>query len=160
MPITYSSESFIAVQPELEQLIPGHWEEVARDRDIIKLDPDWESYHQSERAGQLHMTVCRSDGRMIGYVIGFVRPHLHYRESLSFICDIFYVLPSHRSASVALNLFKENEKFLKQRGVQKVFLGCKIAKDLTPVFTRLGYRKIEYVFAKVIDDGRTTLTEK
>jgi GNAT superfamily N-acetyltransferase len=150
MPITYTSESFIAVQPELEGLIPGHWEEIARDKDIIKLDPDWPAYHQSERAGQLHMTVCRADGQMVGYIIGFVRPHLHYRKSLSFICDIFYLLPAFRSGRVGIELFKANERFLRQRGVQKVFLGCKIAKDLTPVFTRLGYRKIEYVFAKVI----------
>ena len=91
--VTYASESFIAVQGELEQIIPLHYDEIARDKDVIKLDPDWSSYHASERAGQLHMMVCRRNGLMIGYVIGFVRPHLHYRKSLTFICDIFYVLP-------------------------------------------------------------------
>ena len=49
---SYMPESFIAAQPELERIIPRHWQEIARDQDIIKLDPDWESYHAAERAGQ------------------------------------------------------------------------------------------------------------
>jgi hypothetical protein len=140
------------VQGELEEIIPLHYEEIARDRDVIKLDPDWEAYHQSERAGQLHMMVARCEGRMIGYHICFVRPHLHYRKSLSAITDIFYILPMHRAGRVGIELFKESEKVLKARGVQKIFLGCKIAMDLTPIFLRLGYNRIEYVFAKLIGD--------
>lgn len=140
------------MQGELEEIIPLHYEEIARDRDVIKLDPDWEAYHQSERAGQLHMMVARCEGRMIGYHICFVRPHLHYRKSLSAITDIFYILPMHRAGRVGIELFKESEKVLKARGVQKIFLGCKIAMDLTPIFLRLGYNRIEYVFAKLIGD--------
>ena len=147
---SYMPESFIAAQPELERIIPRHWQEIARDQDIIKLDPDWESYHAAERAGQLFMMVCRVDGDMVGYHICFVRPHLHYRKSLSAITDIFYILPEYRSGRIGIDLFKESEKALKARGVQKVFLGCKLAHDLTHIFKRLGYSPIEYVFAKLI----------
>lgn len=148
--VTYATESLRDSQPEFEELLPGHWEEIARDRDVIKLAPDWPSYHALEAAGQLHFLVCRVDGKMVGYHLAFVRPHLHYKNSLSCITDIFYLKPEFRKGGIGKNLFVESEKVLKARGVQKVFLGCKIVLDLTPLFEKLGYHKIEYVFAKVI----------
>lgn len=149
---TYCVEPLSIARPELEKILPLHWEEIARDRDVIKLDPDWDSYHALEANGQFFMMVCRVDGRMVGYHICFIRPHLHYKNSLSAITDIFYILPEYRAGRIGVQLFKESEKALKLRGVQKVFLGCKLSKDLTPIFERLGYKKIEYVFAKVIND--------
>lgn len=150
MKVTYAVETLAIARAEMEALFPLHWAEVARDRDTIILDPDWASYYQMEAYGQFFLMVCRVDGRMAGYHICFVRPHLHYRKSLSAITDIFFIHPDYRAGRIGVQLFKESEKALKARGVQKIFLGCKISKDLTPLFERMGYTKIEYVFAKVI----------
>lgn len=147
---TFAVELLAHSQAELEDILPQHWEEIARDRDTIKLDPDWPAYHALEACGQLHFLVCRVDGKMAGYHLAFVRPHLHYRQSLSCITDIFYLKPEYRKGGIGKQLFVESEKVLKARGVQKVFLGCKVALDLTPLFENLGYQKIEYVFAKVL----------
>lgn len=147
---TYCEEYLGTAQAEMEELLPLHWEEVARDREIIKLDPDWASYHALEAAGQLFLMVCRIDGKMAGYHLAFVRPHLHYKNSLSAITDVFFLHPDYRNSGIGKGLFLASEKNLKARGVQKIFLGCKIALDLTPLFEKIGYQKIEYVFAKVI----------
>lgn len=152
MTITYGTETLAMAHADMEQLLPLHWEEIARDRDIIKLDPDWASYRALESVGQFFLMVCRIDGKMVGYHLCFVRPHLHYRQSLSAITDVFFLHPDHRATGIGKRLFQESEKALKRRGVQKIFLGCKIAKDLTPLFEKLGYQKIEYVFAKLVSD--------
>jgi hypothetical protein len=149
---TYCTESLSEARPDLEMILPLHWEEIARDKEIIKLDPDWEAYEALDRAGQFFMMFCRIDGKMVGYHICFIRPHLHYRKSLSAITDIFYLLPEFRAGRTGIQLFVESEKALKARGVQKIFLGCKVSKDLTPLFEKLGYVKIEYVFSKVTND--------
>lgn len=151
MNVTYAVETLAIARAEMEALFPLHWAEVAVNRDVIKLDPDWPSYYALERAGQFHLLVCRVDGKMAGYHICFVRPHLHYRESLSAITDIFFIHPDYRAGRIGVQLFKESEKVLRARGVQKIFLGCKVSKDLTPLFERLGYTKIEFVFAKVLE---------
>ena len=154
MTITYGIESLANARPELEALLPFHWREIARDRKHPKfqLKPDWAMYHRLESEGSFSMMVVRVDGKMVGYLIGFVRPQLHYADSLAFICDIYFVLPEHRKGRIGVQLFKENEKAMKARGVDKIYLGCKCAEELdrTKLFTRLGYTKIEYVFAKVL----------
>lgn len=150
MIVTYAVERLGDMQPELEALLPLHWREIARDQEIIKLDPDWPAYHALEAAGSFHAVVARSAGRMIGYHISFIRPHLHYRESLSAITDIYFVLPEYRRGRVGVELFKEVEKSWKARGVQKAFTGCKVAKDMQPLFERLGWKWIEKTFAKVL----------
>ena len=151
---TYCVESLSTARPELEELLPLHWQEIARDKDKPKfqLNPDWKTYHALEAAGQFYMMVVRVDGKMVGYHIGFVRRQLHYAESLAMVTDIYFVLPEYRKGRIGVELFKESEKALKARGVDKIYLGCKCAPELdrTSLFERLGYTKIEYVFSKVV----------
>jgi GNAT superfamily N-acetyltransferase len=156
--VTYCLEPLSSARPELERLLPFHWKEIARDRDNPKfaLKPDWASYHALEAMGQFAMMVVRVDGKMVGYHIGFVRPQMHYASSLAFITDIYFVLPEHRQGRIGVQLFKETEKAMRARGVDKIYIGCKCAEhlDRTKLFERLGYSKIEYVFAKLIGDSQ------
>jgi N-acetylglutamate synthase-like GNAT family acetyltransferase len=150
MSTTYAVEKLADTREELEELLPLHWDEIARDKDIIKLEPDWATYENLERVGQFHMMVARYEGKMIGYAIYFVRPHLHYLSSLSAICDIYFIHPLFRSGRTGLNLFKEAEKSLKMRGVQKIFTGTKVFADKSVLFEHLGYRLTEKLYTKVI----------
>ncbi len=153
---TYCVEKLADCRAELEGLLPLHWQEIARDRDNPKfqLKPDWKTYHQLEEMGQLWIMVCRIDGKMVGYLIGFVRRQLHYADSLAFNADIFYLLPEHRKGRIGLELFRQAEKALRRRGVDKMYLGSKSAEhlDRSKLFLHLGFERIEYVFAKVLTD--------
>ena len=154
--ITYCVESLASARSELETLLPLHWQEIARDRTDPRfaLDPDWDTYHALENLGQFWMMVVRSEGRMIGYLIGFVGPQLHYKASLAFRADIFFLLPEHRKGRIGIELFRQAEKTLRRRGVDKIYLGSKCREDLdrSKLFEHLGYERIEYVFAKVLSD--------
>lgn len=154
MTVTYGPEPLSSVRPELEKLLPFHWAEIARDKDNPKfqLKPDWKAYHSLEAIGQFFMMCVRVDGSLVGYHIGFIRPQLHYADSLALITDIYFVLEEYRKGRIGVQLFKETEKAMRARGVDKIYLGCKCAAELdrTKLFERLGYAKIEYVFAKVI----------
>ncbi len=151
MIVTYAEEPFSAMRPEMETILPLHWKEIARDQEIIKLDPDWDSYHAMERAGQVHALVARCEGKMIGYHLSFIRPHLHYRQSLSAMVDIYFILPEYRKGRVGIQLFKEVEKSWKQRGVQKAFTGTKCAADKSRVFEHLKWNRTEYLYTKVLN---------
>lgn len=148
--ITYQTENWSDVFPEMEHLWPLHWEEVAGDKDVIKLDPDFESYAALEKIGTLHVVTARSAGQIIGYHISIVRPHLHYRTSLSAFTDVYYIHPDHRKGMVGVKLFKEVEKTLKQRGVQKMFTGTKLSLDMGRLFEHLGWKETERLYTKVI----------
>lgn len=153
---TYCVEKLAFSRKELEELLPLHWAEIARDRDNPKfrLNPDWTAYHTLEDLGQFFMMVARVDGVMIGYLIGFVRRQLHYADSLAFIADIYFLLPEYRKGRIGIDLFRQAEQALRRRGVDKIYLGSKCREDLdrTKLFEHLGYERIEYVFAKVLSD--------
>lgn len=151
MNVTFHVEQLTAAtQKELEGLIDLHWEEIAGDKDVIKLDPDWPAYYACQNAGQLQFLVARADGIMVGYHVGFVRPHLHYRQSLSLITDIYYLHPNYRLGRTGIQLFKEVEKACKQRGIQKIFTGTKVKHDKSSILERLGYRLTETLYTKLV----------
>lgn len=155
--ITYAVEAWSAVWPELSQLWDAHWREVALDQDVIKLDPDLDAYAAMERAGMLHIVVARRAGAVVGYHISFVRPHLHYRRSLTAITDIYFIGAEHRGPRAALNLFKAVERTLAARGVQKQYTGTKIHRtpdgrslDNGRLLEHLGHVEAERHYVKVI----------
>jgi len=129
-----------------------HWLEVARDHDLIPLDPDVDEYARLDATGELQILTCRKDGRVIGYHFTLVRPHLHYKSTLHGFVDIYFVAKDHRKGRIGVELFIEAEKALAKRGVVKVFTATKTHLDMSRLFERLGWRPTEMVFTKILKD--------
>ena len=148
--ITYAVERLHDVCNEMEILFPAHWLEVARDRETIKLKPDWPAYFQMEDAGQVQAIIARSEGQLIGYHVSFIRKHLHYADSLHAFTDLYFILPEFRKGRAGIQLFVEVEKAWKDRGVVKAFTGTKCDADKSRLFEHLGWSRTEYLYTKVI----------
>lgn len=148
--ITYAVEDWFAVRDQMAPLWPKHWEEVAVNRDLIPLDPDFDSYDALARSGALHIVVARKAGEVVGYHFTIVKPHLHYRQSLSAFTDIYYIAPQYRTGRTPLRLFEFVEKTLKARGVQKMFTGTKLSLDAGPLFEKMGWTETERLYIKVL----------
>ncbi|HQT82291.1 MAG TPA: GNAT family N-acetyltransferase [Ferrovaceae bacterium] len=147
--ITYEVTSFTNLMSHAQHLFPKHFEEVAADKDKIKLNVHLEGYYWFEQHHQLHVIVCKKGSELIGYFIGIVRPHLHYKNSLTAYTDIFYINPEYRKGRAGINLFKYAEKTLWHRGVQRIYMGTKLKLDIGPILDRLGYNPIERIYTKV-----------
>ena len=152
MSVTYATEQWPDVLPELEHHWPRHWAEVAMHKDQIPLEPNYVEYQRLHDTGQLHITVARDRGECIGYLTAIIRPHLHYASSLSAFYDLYYVEPRHRLWMTGVRLFAEAEKALRARGVQRCFTGTKISKDASLIFERSGWEEAERLFIKYIGD--------
>lgn len=150
MTITFQKELFGKIMPELPELFYRHWEEVALDKEAIKLKPDWPTYLQMELLNILHMMTVRAEGKLVGYYIALVRPHLHYAESLTAWSDIFYLLPEYRRGLTGYQLFAETEDMLKKLGVQKSYVMTKAHLPITIIMKRRGYRFIERIYTKLL----------
>ena len=148
--ITYQVEPWSRVWPELQPHWDAHWQEVALNRDTIKLNIDWDAYAAYDASGALHVMVVRKDGAVIGYHLSIVRPHLHYKDSLNAFTDVYYIAPEHRKGTVGVKLFLEVEKSLKARGVEKMFTGTKLSLDRGRIFERLGWTETERLYTKFI----------
>ena len=136
----------------LKTMFPEHWAELALDQDKVPLDPDYARYLAMEADGQVLFVAMRAAGEIVGYFVGFVRPHIHYRTCLTLAMDIFWVKPKYRKGSAGLRLFKFVRQVAKQRGVQRIVVGSKLKADASVLFERLGYVEIERYFSLWIGD--------
>jgi hypothetical protein len=148
--ITFQVEDWIQVYPEIATLQFAHWEEVGTHRDEIPLALDHSQINHIYSLGQMHVVTVRMDGRLVGYHVSFVRPHLHYRESLSSYTDVYFIRKDVRNFRVAVGLFKEVERTLAQRGVQRMFTGTKRSLNAGGLFKMLGWTHVEDLYVKII----------
>lgn len=145
--ITAHTESFEQNLEYLKPLLPIHYQELALNQDKVPLSPQFDKYIAMEHRGELFFVALREKGSLVGYFIGFVAPALHYSTCLTCQMDIFYVLPEHRGGGAGFQLFKFVEQQLKNRGVQRLYVGSKLHKDASWLFENLGYTPVETYYS-------------
>lgn len=152
--IVFQAENFRSFQPELAQLVTAHWDEVALDHDTVPLDPDYPRYYALQDAGSLSCVTARQGegGPLVGYHIALIGGHLHYGSTKHGITDVYYLSPGHRKGFTGVRLFKAVDQEMRRLGVVKLITGTKVHLDIGPILKRLGYRKTEDVYTKVLEN--------
>ena len=148
--IQYKEEQYDDVIDEIKPLLDRHYEEIALDKDVIKLNPDYSAYKSMNMRGVIKIVTARQGDELIGYCICVVKPHLHYKDSLTAHNDIFYIKPEYRQGLTGVKLFKETEKIMNEYGVQRIIMNVKRSNDIGAIFERLGYTESERVYTKII----------
>jgi hypothetical protein len=148
----FAVEQYMDVLPELRLLLPEHWAEIALDKGTIALSPDYATYEAMAKAGILHLVTARIVDELVGYHLSMIRAHLHYKASLTCFTDVFYLKPEHRKGMTGYRMLKFFRDSVKERGVQKVYMGTKLAHDIGPVLERLGFKPIERLYTQVFDE--------
>ena len=103
----------------IESLFEEHYEEIARNKQVMILKPNWPVYHKAEEQGTLFTFLAKREGKCIGYSANFIGNHLHYADLLYCQNDLLFVSKDHRGSSLGLKLMKATEKHAKS-------LGCKL----------------------------------
>jgi GNAT superfamily N-acetyltransferase len=150
--VTYQVERLGRFVGEIHDILAEHWEEIARDKDVIKLNPDWGRYEALDAAGVMFCVTARDDGQVAGYVLAYVQPHLHYVDSLTCFTDIFFMRKGYRRGLTGYKLLKFYTEQAKERGVQKIYMHTKLRQDIGPLLDRIGYSPIERVYALTFRD--------
>lgn len=130
---------------EMKELFPMHWNEVADKR--IPLDVWYEAY--DEMRDQMHVVTVRDAGKLVGYFWAVVRPHLHYKQSLTAYTDIYFLHPLYRKGWNGFRLIKYAVASLKARGVQRIYIASKKKLDMSLIFERLNFTQSEVVYTLV-----------
>lgn len=149
---TVQVEPWSAMLPEAEGLFPLHWRELAVRQDKIKISIDRERYAILEQKNMLHVVTVRVDGRLVGYAVAFVLPHMHYKDAGDMaMTDMYFILPEFRRGA-GLKLFLEFERSLKARGVVNAMTSCKVHSDNTEFLEGLGWQWTDKTFCKYLGD--------
>ena len=126
-PVTFAVEAWSQVQPELAALLPCHWQEIALDQDVIALDMDWDAYAYLAAQGILQVVTVRTPSHeLVGYFLSFVRPHLHYRQSLTAFEDMFFLCPEYRQGWTGVRFFQFIEAHWRSLGVERAAMSFKL----------------------------------
>lgn len=150
--ITYQQEFLATVEDEVKPLLNSHWEEIALNKDKIKLNPDWEAYEALEHQGKLKIFTARDDGQLVGYFVVIVGTNLHYKDHLFASNDIIYLSPNHRKGFTGIKLVKFAEKCLKDDGVSVLTINTKVHQPFDKLMDFLKFRKIERVYSKYLGE--------
>lgn len=150
--ITFQVEKFREVVAEAAPLLEAHYYEIGMYQDKIEYDPDIERYEDMDDAGFLHIVTARDDGKLIGYYVSLLMPHLHYKGTLYAYNDIVYIDQKYRGGITAARLFKFVEKELKELGVDVMTMHMKTYAPFDSFLERQGWDYAERIHMKYIGD--------
>lgn len=148
--LSYQVESYRRCLPELAELFPRHWAEIAVDKDI-PLEPRYDVYLAMDAAGVVFLETVRDDRKLVGYFIGFITPGLHYESCSTCTEDIYWLAPEYRRGWVGVRLFRTVMSELRARKVQRLFVTTKVHAPIDRLLTFLGFKHVENGYSIRLD---------
>jgi len=153
--VAIQTESWRAIDAEIEEIAGFHWQELALDKLLFQRDLDHERYLKMDELGMVHVVTARDGGKLVGYIVCFVMPHFHYKSSgLTALADMYYLLREYRKGGLGARMFMEMERGLKARGVIRAHMSCKVHEDHTRLFQAMGWTLTDYTFSKLLVGGK------
>jgi GNAT superfamily N-acetyltransferase len=140
---------------EIKPLLPSHYDELSEHKLAgIPLEPQYDLYLARAAAGQVLYVTLREQGQLIGYLVSFVAPGMHYKSCLTATGDIFFVYPTRRGLEGGKTLFTAWLKECRRRGIQLAQIGMKSrhAKYVRPILEELGFIETEITFWQFLGD--------
>jgi hypothetical protein len=152
--IIFQKEKLSDILDEAKPLFHEHWEEIAGNKDKYPLNVNYDVYLALDKTGALHVVTARDNGKLVGYVITIVLPHLHYMDCLTAMNDILMLKKEYRRGTTGIRMLKFSEESLNERGVMRHILHIKTCLDWGKIAERLGYIQTEKTYEKTVCSGR------
>jgi len=131
-------------------LFKEHYEEIALNKSVMTLLPNWDKYYALEQSNQLFCLGAFSGEQCIGYSINFFTNHLHYKELFYMQNDLLFVAEEYRKTRVGLDLIRETEKQAFAKGAEMMLWHAKENTALSGLMPRLGYKVQDIIYSKVL----------
>ena len=107
-------------------LFRAHWAEVAKNKHLMVLDPNWDAYEAMEAKGDLlAIALCADDGRLLGYSVSLLAWHHNYAGLRYCQNLVVFVDKEHRRQSAGMRLINATEVEAKERGAKLVLWHAK-----------------------------------
>lgn len=148
----FSRENAIDVMADMVPLIIKHHYEVSRFKDLT-LKPNLDLYVKCDEAGILRIFTARDKGDLVGYLICYIRPSLHF-QTQDAVQDALYFAPSHRGHT-SLKFLKWCEEQIKNEGVDFIYQHVNVDHDFSPILKRWGYEHLDSVYVKRLSSPPT-----
>lgn len=152
-PLKFSWERFSGLAEEIIPLFVKHWREVGSDQDAVPLDVDVRRLLQYEQAGRLGIVAARHEGKLVGYVVVIMGPHLHHASTNWGQFDGFWLDPDYRKGPSGYRMLRGAVAAARKKGVKVLTVPVPQAFEngrLNNLFKRMGFGAPETLFRKVL----------
>ncbi len=134
--------------PAVVELFHAHWDEIALNKELMRLKPMLDKYYDIEANGMLLIIGAYADGELVGYSVNFLNQHLHYADLWVCMNDIVFISQDMRKSGIGIGLLKRTEELAKERGAQMMLWHVKQNTALSALLPRIGYGVQDIVFSK------------
>ena len=133
-----------------EPLFEEHYEEIARNKQIMKLKPNYKLYEALNSTGWLFIYVAMQGDVCIGYSMNIMMHHLHYADLRIAQNDILFVKKELRGGRLGLRLLKATEDYAKSEGCKLMLWHAKENTALAKLLPKLKYGVQEIMYSREI----------
>ena len=133
-----------------EPLFEEHYEEIARNKQVMKLKPNWPLYDTINATGWLFIYVAMQDDVCIGYSMNLMMHHLHYADLRVCQNDVLFIKKEFRGGRLGLRLIKITEDHARSEGCKLMLWHGKEHTALAKLLPKLKYGVQEIMYSKEI----------
>jgi hypothetical protein len=142
----FAAEDLEAAYVEAEQLIKDHWDEIAKNKELLYLNPDLEIY---KKVPHLLLTA-RYLGNLVGYFLWIFHRLPHYQHVLAAEEDLHYLTPEHRKGMAGYLFMKYACSQAQGHGANLLVMREKIGHEHPAVMKRLGFLPTDIIYTKAV----------
>lgn len=129
-------------------LFTPHYNEVAKNKEVMVLHPDYEKYYELEKLGALMILGVDYGNNLVGYSLNFIHHNLHYSALKVCQNDLLFLLPAHRASTAGLRLLKETEQRATRHGCKLMLWHAKQGSSLDLILQRRKYPVQDIIYSK------------
>ena len=146
--LNFAVESFWPAYREAKPLLELHYNEIAKNKQLMIMNPDEAVYKQLD--GKLLLVCARDNKKLVGYFLWIMTTALHYKHVKTAEEDLHYLLPDYRLGMNGYLFIKEACKLAKEHGAQLLIMREKIGHSHPAIMQRLGFAPTDLVYTKVV----------
>ncbi len=131
-------------------LFQEHYEEIARNKELMQLDVNWPLYEELNNKQALFVYLAMQDNVCIGYSLNLITYHLHYAELKYTQNDVLFIKKEFRGGRLGLQLIKVTEDHARSEGCKMMLWHAKENTALSKLLPKLKYGVQEIMYSKEI----------
>tara|TARA_B100000405_G_scaffold56253_2_gene38052 strand:+ start:2023 stop:2532 length:510 start_codon:yes stop_codon:yes gene_type:complete len=133
-----------------EPLFEEHYEEIARNKQVMKLKPNWPMYEAVDQGGFLFIYLAMQDDVCIGYSMNIIMHHFHYADLRVTQNDVLFVKKEFRGGRLGLRLLRVTEDHARSEGCKLMLWHAKENTALAKLLPKLKYGVQEIMYSREI----------
>lgn len=136
---------------EMDEIFRQEFREVNEFQSVCTGILDHKHYRWLDQNGRLISVIARSEGKIIGYLIWLIYPHLQNKDLIVAAKNMIYVVPEWRRQGVADKMMDIAMKECVDRGARLAFASDKYRTYSTQRLMRIhGFRRWQVTYAKAL----------